>query len=40
MTQYIKIDTLWKRDPTNGRIIDGDYSNPIFENIIRWTATE
>ena len=40
MTQYIKIDTLWKRDPTNGRIIDGDYSNPVFENIIRWTATE
>ena len=40
VTQYIKIDTLWKRDPTNWRIIDDDYSNPIFDNIIRWTATE
>ncbi len=39
VTQYIKIDTLWKRDPINWYIIDDDYSNPIFDNIIRWTAT-
>ena len=37
--KYPKINTLWKRDE-KGRIIDGEYSCPEFENIKMWDVTE
>ena len=44
MTEYMKIDTLWKRDMSAGKkkgvIIEGDFSNPIFPNIVNWRAVE
>jgi hypothetical protein len=40
MTEYPKINTLWKRDEKTHRIIEGEYSEPEFAVITRWRATE
>jgi len=41
--QYPKINTLWKREysgKNKGCIIPGEYSEPEFESINKWTVTE
>lgn len=39
--KYPKIQSLWKRDPDNKFVImEGKYSEPIFEHIDRWTVSE
>lgn len=37
--KYPKINTLWKRDD-RGKILQGEYSDPVFQNIKEWTVTE
>jgi hypothetical protein len=38
---YIKINTIWKRDEKNkGRIIEGDFSKQEFANIKKWEISE
>jgi len=37
--KYQKINTLWKRDD-EGKIMQGEYSDPVFQNIKEWTVTE
>jgi ATP-dependent RNA circularization protein (DNA/RNA ligase family) len=38
--KYPKIDTLWKRDKKEFRIIEGTYSKEEFANIKHWHITE
>lgn len=38
--EYIKINTLWKRDENTHKIIEGDYSKEEFNNIKLWDVSE
>lgn len=38
--EYPKINTLWKRDESTHRLIEGAYSQPEFETVSRWRVTE
>jgi len=44
MSKYPKINTLWKRDmekgENKGKIIEGEYSCPEFQNIKLWRVSE
>jgi len=38
--EYIKINTLWKRDEKTHKIIEGDFSKEEFNNIKLWDVSE
>jgi len=40
METYPKIQTLWFREENTGKILQGQYSSPIFPNIRKWHVTE
>ncbi len=38
--EYIKINTLWKRDGETHKIVEGDFSKEEFDNIKLWNVSE